>query len=713
MAFAGLKDFLTLEENFISVKIFFILIITAYIFAIAIRLIWVYQVKDDPSTKWNNQIIINNVDGYYYAEGARDILSGGIYQKKDDGSPVDSFPSILTAYLKKILPFSFETIILYMPAFFGSLIIIPILIIGISINQNYLGYIAALLASITISYYNRTMVGYYDTDMLTVVLPLFMIAALIHSLKHNKEINLLLIALAITIYQLWYYGGYSIIIAVAFILFFYTLIIEPKKVYNYKMIAFILIGIADIPFFLKAGIYFGLFFCFKYLKNKYDKYIIFISLAASLILILLTNGLMPVISNIKVYILRERIMPAIIDHFSLNFFSVKQTIQEAKTISFDIFAQRISGHILTFIISTLGYFLMIIRYPVMILAIPLIGLGFLAIKGGLRFTIYAVPINSLGFAYIASLFAKFITVFFKKQIKYIKPLILILITILALYPNITHIINYKKGSVVIKEEAAALEKLKKIANREDYVISWWDYGYPIRYYSDTKTLGDGGIQRGDTNFPLSFILTEDQVASANMARIAVEFSSNIAAAMKAYNFVDANNFLKALNNNQLILPKKKQDIYIYLPFRIINSQILPTIRAFCNLDIMTGKHYEMPLFYQTKQFTDNINIVTMGNSFTFFKKTGIIKKEKVIIKLNSLIVVGYDREGNFNKNIIEYDHNSNIYLIYMQSYGQFLLIDKKFYDSLFIRLFVLEDYDKKIYEPVILDPWTKIYRLKR
>ncbi|MBW1649841.1 MAG: peptide transporter [Deltaproteobacteria bacterium] len=711
MPIAALKNFLTLEQDRISLKQFFILIIIAYIFAVAVRFIWVYQFQDNPNIIWNNQIIINNSDGYYYAEGARDILAGGIHQE-NDGSPIHSFPSIFTAYLTKILPFNLETIILYLPAFLGSLLIIPILLIGRSIGQNMLGFIAALLGSITVSYYNRTMTGYYDTDMLTIVLPMFVIAALIHSLKHNKEINLLITGLTITIYQLWYTGGYSIICAIAGVLFFYTLIKEPKKAYNYKLITFMLIGIAGLPLLLKTGIYILLFSFLTYFKNRFDKYIIFILPAAGLMLLLFTKGVTPIIFNIKAYIMREKITPALTDNFSLNFFSVKQTIQEAKKIPFDIFAHRISGHTATFIISTIGYILMIIRYPVAALALPLAGLGFIALKGGLRFTIYTVPINALGFAYIASLAAKF-TAAALKQTKHIKPAVLILITALSLYPNIIHIINYKKGPVVTTTEAAALEKLKKIAGREDYVISWWDYGYTIRYYSDTKTLGDGGRQNGDTNFPLSFILTENQIAAANMAKIAVRYNGIIADAMKDYNFADANRLLKALKTNGLTLPEKKEDIYLYLPFRIVRNQILPTIRAFCNLDIMTGRHYKMPLFYQTKQFIDNPDTIMMGNGFRFLKKTGKIKQMGKTLELNSLIITGYDKKGVFNKRIIEYNPMSDIYLIYMQSYGELFLMDKQVYNSLFIRLFVLEDYDKNLFEPVIIDPWTKIYRLKK
>ncbi|WP_366216291.1 hypothetical protein [Candidatus Sulfuricurvum sp. RIFRC-1] len=41
----------------------------------------------------------------------------------------------MTALLARILPVSFETLILYMPSFLGSLIVIPLILIGRALNQ--------------------------------------------------------------------------------------------------------------------------------------------------------------------------------------------------------------------------------------------------------------------------------------------------------------------------------------------------------------------------------------------------------------------------------------------------------------------------------------------------------------------------------------------------------------------------------------------------
>jgi len=66
------------------------------------------------------------------------------------------------------------------------------------------------------------------------------------------------------------------------------------------------------------------------------------------------------------------------------------------------------------------------------------------------------------------------------------------------------VVDYRVPSVFTKDEVKVLDRLKNIASREDYVVAWWDYGYPIRYYSDVKTLVDGARHSGNINFPVSF-----------------------------------------------------------------------------------------------------------------------------------------------------------------------------------------------------------------
>ena len=58
------------------------------------------------------------------------------------------------------------------------------------------------------------------------------------------------------------------------------------------------------------------------------------------------------------------------------------------------------------------------------------------------------------------------------------------------------------------------------------------------------------------------------------------------------------------------------------------------------MDIMTGKRYKMPLFYQVKKFVDKGDFILGNQGFKFFKKTGEIEGAKGRAELNSLIITG-------------------------------------------------------------------------
>ena len=52
------------------------LMLIAYVFSFAIRMIWVYQFQDNPTFLWNGELMINTNDGYFFAAGAQQELLG-------------------------------------------------------------------------------------------------------------------------------------------------------------------------------------------------------------------------------------------------------------------------------------------------------------------------------------------------------------------------------------------------------------------------------------------------------------------------------------------------------------------------------------------------------------------------------------------------------------------------------------------------------------
>ncbi len=683
-------------------------IVVAFLFSVAIRMIWLYQFSGYEQFYFNGQFMINTNDGYAWAEGARDILSG--VSQPNDLSKINSSTAQLTALFAKILPFSFESIILFMPVFLSSLIVIPIILIAKSLKNLEMGFIAALLASIAWSYYNRTMVGYYDTDMLNIVLPTFLLWSIIWALRTNEDKYLLITALEILLYRWWYPESYALEFSFFALILIYTLIYERKNLYNYKLLALMLLAMPMLDEMIRLVMVLAVFFALK--QEKLQKYVYYI-FAMAVVVFLAAGGINPIIGKLNSYVFKESVS-SVQQGLNLHFFNVMQTVREAGQIPFETFANRISGSVITFVFSMIGYIYLAYRYKVMLIALPMIGLGFLAYVGGLRFTVYAVPPLALGVAFLIVEIANKMA---DKKLKYITMAVL---TLAVLYPNITHVIAYKVPTVFTKDEVKVLDKLKDIADREDYVVAWWDYGYPIRYYADVKTLTDGAKHYGSVNFPVSYILTHSQEEAAKMARLDVEYTeknyvekramTNIEMMSVDAGFDDTNDFLLSLGTDDVKLPQKTRDIYLYLPFKMLN--IYPTVGAFSNIDLMSGEKTKAPFFYISRKFRDTGKTIELGRGISIDKKTQTIHIGANKVPMRRFVRTYYDKTMKLKKDVQTLDFSSPISVIYMSNYNTFLVVDETTYNSLYIQLFVLEDYKKNLFEEVISTPKAKVYKLK-
>lgn len=703
-----LQNLLSIDDDKSSNKLLLIYILVAYFFSIAVRYYWIYIFQGDPNSFWNGELMINTNDGYAWAEGARDILSGG--NDKYDQSAVTQPISIITATLASLLPIKFETLILWMPAIFGSLLTLPIVLIGHTLKQTKVGFVAALLASIAWSYYNRTMIGYYDTDLLVIVLPTFVLWGVVLSLYENKNRYLLLTALFIIFYR-WYYGGsYSLLLGMTLGVLLFSVVFDRKNLFNYKLVLFMLASAYLNSFSEKIIAVALLFVLFHFGKERAEKAIL--PLLGIVVLYMLFNGaLTPIIMKLEQYVLRE----AVANDMQLKFFNVIQTVREAGGISFEMFVNRISGHIITFVLSVIGLIMLIVRYPIMLVSMPMVALGFLAYKNGLRFTVYAVPIMALGVSFLIFYAGSFLK-------GYGRYAFISLCTVGILYPNITHVIAYKVPTVFSKAEVEVVDNLGKVADNEDYVITWWDYGFPIRYYSNTKTLVDGGKHDGFQNFVPSLVLnTPNQKFAAQMARLEVEYTEKqmrerltgktISLMLKDYGASDPMVFFNNLVNKDLPLPEKTRDIYLYLPKRMLN--IFPTVSLFSNLDIRTGERYNRKYFSSNTYFKQVGRNIQLGDGSVILQDKGLIVlggNQQIPIK--SFYTVSYNKQQKIVKSEKRINPKGLLNIVYLPSYQMMLVMDDAMLNSTFLQLFIFENYNPEYFELVNASPYAKVYKLK-
>jgi dolichyl-diphosphooligosaccharide--protein glycosyltransferase/undecaprenyl-diphosphooligosaccharide--protein glycosyltransferase len=201
-----------------SITLFFITL--AYLLSFWVRLEWIdfaqahYTDENGevqylrPDMVKNGVALPNTHDSFYF---------GSILQKAHLGMHENNhlIPSVFQNGMITYLPYlllkffpslDIELLLLWIPVYVAGLVCIPIVLIGRLYGSSLWGFFAACLAGITHSYYNRTLAGYYDTDMFSITLPAFALYFLIAA-SRKESLGYLLSGVVALYFGRFFYGS--------------------------------------------------------------------------------------------------------------------------------------------------------------------------------------------------------------------------------------------------------------------------------------------------------------------------------------------------------------------------------------------------------------------------------------------------------------------------------------------------------------------------
>jgi len=136
------------------------------------------------------------------------------------------------------------------------------------------------------------------------------------------------------------------------------------------------------------------------------------------------------------------------------------------------------------------------------------------------------------------------------------------------------------------------------------------------------------------------------------------------------------------------------------------------ISKFSNVNLMNPKDKKTePRLIYIKSFKETKGNILLGKNIKILKNSGQILIDKEILPINKMVQTSY-LKGRLKTEVKTIDSKANVNVIFMKDYKTFLIVDNSVYNSLFFQLFVLENYNKDLYEPVSLNSMVKIYKLK-
>ncbi len=653
-------------------------------------------------TFYENSPLLSTADGPYFIGLAKKISQGETIQSFNEKR---FFPQNLKATEinnTKKEPSKFEISLLpisisYFSKFFNndllltSNILIPIAafftaisisFLFLSLGFGYEGTIAGLGASLSQSIYVRTSIGRVDTDLLNIGFFYLILSLIFSSIKIKHHVyKLIFISLAgITNFCfIWWYQRPGF-----FIVFLFSLII--LQIFYKKNLKESLLQI--FIFSLFSGPY--------YVFESFDNIINYINLYLNFAVNETHNS-------------------------GLLFPDTFKTITELQKLDFFEYSKIVFGENKEWIVlmGILGFIIFICFnfHKSLIFITPVVFL-LMSVFIGKRFAIYAIPLYWFGVAYliicsvllmnkviqlhnilkISENFAKY----FLTTVATVFLIIIATISSISFCEN-DNFFNCKPKYTPMPSFSTKTTQAFDLLSKEGYnsssiVVTWWDYGYWLNFFSGLSSVHDGGSQRSPKTYLVAKSLTStSQKNSYDIINYVV--SNNLENVLEDSS-KDYDHLMDRISNSEPI----KRPVYLYLSRDMIKWW--STITYIGNWDIVNGVEKNKTLFERIECKPKSQSEMICGGAVLNVNSGSISNGNQ----LDSLVI---SQDGKMIRRF-DYDNNGQVSLLIDIINGRrfFYVISPNTLKSTFAKLYFLNNNNNNFFQLVKDEyPLYKIFKI--
>ena len=584
--------------------------------------------------------------------------------------------SFFAAKTATILGISLEKWSFYAIPILACLFVFPLFLFLDRLGYPVAGYLGSLVGVTSLIYLVRTSVARLDTDALNLFYPFIISLLLLAYFRLKRPFNFIAVLSAAglgNLFYWWYSPSTSILFA--FILCFLGAIFLERRFRpnRWDFLALLLFVLPQIWFCWQAPL-------------------IAVSYIKSLIYGKSSEAIFSAYPNILVSI------------------SELNKIQGLKAVSRFILPQY---HL--FLAGLLGFLVFIWKEKRQgILLLPLLPVGLLVFKAGNRFGMYLAPYVGIGLGFwVHFLWDKVsLRVAFLREEAFLRalfPLLLGVILGASLWSINKSSRSYTANPKVLAPIAANLQKLAHLTPSQAWIWTWWDFGYPIAYFSNRGVFIDGGSQSTPKTYyvALSFTIPSPQEAYNIISFIGEKGLTGIEEKLREGIPADRLTELirKGAYGNSL-----KHHVYWLFTGDLFTKFAWISYFGSWDFQKKSGRHGFILL---PKACRQKDNLVTCANAKVDLKKgEALIRKGNKLLKITikKLIIV---RPNNVKE--ISLHPKGIIAESVYSAYGAILfLVDEMVYRSNFNQMFILRQYDPRYFRLVHDDfPYAVLYEVRR
>ncbi len=634
----------------------------------------------------------------------------------------------------------------WFPAVLASLVAVIVFAWVWALGSMEAGVAAGLITSLAPGFLARTLLGYYDTDLVTLFFPLLMtLAPACWAMRYMLLPRMILRRLALgsglkAAQRLWGERGadeahlerlgnplrwqWVLLLGASGVISWWTQewhSVFPYLIrYNVALLALMALimaprgrrgilllgGLAYALPTLGGPAGFGFSLILLLAGNKAGRGLRHL-LCRPLVLVLLWLGatallvqgeiLTTLINHANAYLKHSGDVRSTGEGMSLVYPSVAQSIIEVQDLSFAALFPYFHPWMEAAVVGLAGFVLVLFRRPGALFLLPLAALGLLSTKLGGRMVMFGAPVVAVGLTLpLYWLLQRLLRADLRGAVAGVATSCILLALLVAPFADMIQAIS--QGPIINRRHAEALTRARTMTPEDAKLWLWWDWGYAAHHFARRSTIADGAQHAGPSLYlPAAVFATDNARFARQLIRYTAKMGNEPGNVFEGLDGRAAQALMDKLRSPETPLVEAKGRLFVVVSFEMLRLGFW--ISNFGNWNFVTrqGEGGALSIVPQALAYRLDTGEVRLEgststiypSSISVFEETGVTRRNYVQEWFDAHPKATPEEQKEFLSG------RRNVNFLFNRVTDEKLAVDQGLYNSLMVQLLVGDPQDPR------------------
>lgn len=382
---------------------------------------------------------------------------------------------------------------------------------------------------------------------------------------------------------------------------------------------------------------------------------------------------------------------------SLVYPSVAQSIIEVQDLSFAALFPYFHPWMEAAVVGLAGFVLVLFRRPGALFLLPLAALGLLSTKLGGRMVMFGAPVVAVGLTLpLYWLLQRLLRADLRGAVAGAATSCILLALLVAPFADMIQAIS--QGPIINRRHAEALTRARTMTPEDAKLWLWWDWGYAAHHFAWRSTIADGAQHAGPSLYlPAAVFATDNARFARQLIRYTAKMGNEPGNVFEGLDGRAAQALMDKLRSSETPLVEAKGRLFVVVSFEMLRLGFW--ISNFGNWNFVTrqGEGGALSIVPQALAYRLDTGEVRLegststiyASSISVFEETGVTRRNYVQEWFDAHPKATPEEQKEFLSG------RRNVNFLFNRVTDEKLAVDQGLYNSLMVQLLVGDPQDPR------------------